>query len=321
MPVSGPTAPGGTTPVTGSGSAAGPLGTKAFKNDAKLAKIAAGTAEPIGRRAGAPKNESVKTVQLALFSLNVLASRGGIDGAFGPKTEVALKAFQAQKGIAQIGKIDTATVKALDKASLEQLSTLKAATLPQGSRRGQYKLIADISDTQDTRLYVTDSAGQIKARYLISPGTNEFPTLGDKFVVTEVLPRQPWNPPASTWAQNSRPIPAGLDNPMGILKLNLGRYTQYVHGIPAPAEAFLGSAASHGCVRMSGSNILEAHEKWAEAGSDVAVNRDRAKSATLRAAFDSSGLSDRPTDAGREYLFGYVSGELGTVQRYTPPRS
>ena len=37
----------------------------------------------------------------------------------------------------------------------------------------------------------------------------------------------------------------------------------------------IGHAASHGCLRMSGSNILELGEKYAEAGTDITINRDR----------------------------------------------
>ncbi len=318
MPVTSSTATNGVT-APGSSSPTGLINTKAFTKNTQLVKIAAGTAPAVSK--GGPKTEHVKTVQLALFSLGMLESRGGIDGAFGPKTEVALKAFQAKAGLPETGKIDSATVRALDKASLAQISELKAATLPVGSRRDKYKLIADISDTGDTRLYVMGPLDKIEARYLISPGSTRYPTLGDGFMITEVLPRQPWNPPASDWARNARQVPAGLDNPMGILKLNLGRYSQYVHGVPFFEEDDLGRAASHGCVRMSGTNILEAHEKWAEAGTNVTINRNRSISSELQIKFDATGLSDRPTDAGRQYLFGYVSGELGTVQRYTAPRA
>ncbi|MBX7115975.1 MAG: L,D-transpeptidase family protein [Myxococcaceae bacterium] len=319
MPVNSATAAGRTEANAAASTTPGLINTAAFIKNPQLTKIAAGTAPSVSK--GGPKTEHVKTVQLALFSLGILETRSGVDGSFGPKTETALKAFQAKAGISQTGQIDSATVRALDNAALAQITELKRATLPVGSRRDKYKLIADISDSGDTRLYVMGPLDKIEARYLISPGTARYPTLGDGFVITEVLPRQPWNPPASDWARNARQIPAGLDNPMGILKLNLGRYSQYVHGVPFFEEDDLGRAASHGCVRMSGSNILEAHEKWAEAGTHVSINRDREISAELQTKFDATGLSDRPVDAGRQYLFGYVSGELGTVQRYTAPRA
>lgn len=305
--------------VSGSASSGGALSTKAFKNDVNLKKIAGGTAPAISRVRGAPKSEAVKTVQLAMFSLGIFKKREDIRGVYGPATEASIKAFQASKGLEQIGKIDSNFVRALDKASMEAIQVSKAKSLPEGSKRTKYQLLADISDPTGTRLYVLNEDGDIQARYLISPGTEDFPTLGDKFRIVAVLPRQPWNPPASSWAKNAKPIAAGLDNPMGILKLSFGAYAEYLHGVPWYEEADLGEAASHGCVRMSGSNILEVAEKWAEAGTEVVINRDMAKSGRLRQQFEDSGMQDRPTDAGREHLFGYVSGELGKYQKFAPP--
>jgi hypothetical protein len=98
---------------------------------------------------------------------------------------------------------------------------------------------------------------------------------------------------------------------MGILKLYLGAYAEYFHGIPQKEEASLGTPSSHGCLHLSGANVLEFHELYAEAGSDVTINRDASQSDALAAAFDASGLAERPIDAGREYMFGYVTGALG----------
>jgi lipoprotein-anchoring transpeptidase ErfK/SrfK len=316
MPVGtvGPSGP--LSPVSGGGSTA-PLGCKAFTSDPTFAKILSGATPPLGK---GTKSDAAKTMQVALFSLGFIKARGGIDGNFGPGSETALKAFQKSAGVKESGQLDPATLKALDKASSTQIAKLKAATLPQGSKKGTFRIVADISDPTKTRLYVLGKNDQVQARYLTSPGRAEYPTQGNHFNVTDVLPRQPWNPPNSSWAANAKPIPPGVDNPMGILKLSLGAYSEYIHGIPVSEEAELGHAASHGCMRMSGSNILELGEKFAEAGTDVTVNRDRSKSAALEASFQSAHLADRPTDAGREYLFGYVSGELGSVQHNTSPR-
>jgi peptidoglycan hydrolase-like protein with peptidoglycan-binding domain len=308
-----------TAPVATPSSAGGarPLGSLAFKNDPQLAKIAAGAAPPIAR--GAPKSTTVQNLQAALYSLGFIKPRGGIDGAFGPNTEKALKEFQASKGLAQSGTLDANTLKALDKAASAQIATLKGQSQPDGKKAEAYRVVADISDPKTTRLYVLDQNDEVVSRYLTSPGTAQYPTRGDHFKVTDVLPRKAWNPPNSGWARGAKPIPPGLDNPMGILKLSLGAYAQYIHGIPVSEEKDLGHAASHGCMRMSGSNILELGEKYAGAGTDVTINRDKNLSKKLAAAYTEAGIEDRPTDAGREYMFGYVSGELGTQSRYTGP--
>lgn len=297
---------------------------KAFSKDPLLNKVAAGNAV-LQRRD--PKSEAIKTVQLGMFSLGYLKERGGIDGDFGPKTEEAVRAFQmaqasSDSGIQANGQVDGATLRALDSACAAQISELqnRPGQISDAEKAKTFRLVADIADPNETRLYVlkqkTETTPEkVVTRYLISPGTADHPTRGDSFNFDRVLARQPWNPPNSDWAQGAKPIPGGLDNPMGILKLSFGQYAQYIHGIPAAAEAKLGQAASHGCVRMSGCNILELREKCAGKGTNIKINRDAAKSAELQALMDSNDRPeqkiDRRTDGGREFLFGYVSGELG----------
>lgn len=315
-----PTRLTGPAPVTpASGGTTSSLGSKAFASDPMLTRLAAGAIPPIAR--GAPQSTSVQNVQAALYSLGFIKPRGGIDGKFGPGTEASIKAFQASANLKQTGTLDGNTLAAIDKKALAQISTLKAQTLPDGSKRGKFRVVADISDPTKTRLYVLGKNDEVAARYLTSPGRAEFPTQGDQFKVQDVFPRKAWNPPNSSWAAAAKPIPGGIENPMGILKLSLGQYAQYIHGIPVSEEKDLGHAASHGCMRMSGSNILELGEKFAEAGTDIRINRDKNLSKKLQQSYDSAGAADRPTDAGREYMFGYVSGELGVTTHYTPPVS
>lgn len=322
MPVGGTTGATGVTNTTTGSSSSSVFGCKAFQNDATLNKVASGALAPIGK--GAAKSPSVQLAQTALFSLGFIEKRTGLDGSFGPGTEAAVKAFQAKAGLPQSGKLDPATLKALDQASAAQINQLKASAQQPGSKRQQYKIVVDYSNPAKTRLYVLDNAGKVAARYLTSPGRSDFPTQGSHFVIPQVMVRKSWNPPASKWAANAKPIPPGIDNPMGLVKLSFGAYAEYIHGIPASEEAELGHAASHGCCRMSGSNILELSEKYAEAGTDVTINRDKRQSAELEAAFQKAtrdaGISERPTDAGREYMFGYLSGELGRDQSYNAPK-
>jgi peptidoglycan hydrolase-like protein with peptidoglycan-binding domain len=308
---------GGTRPInTTPSTLTTPLGCAAFRKDATLSKIAAGSGAEIAK--GAPKSETVKTLQTALFSLGYLKARTGLDGSFGPGTEGAVKSFQLVSLLPPTGKLDATTLAALDKASSDQIATLKAKTIGDDSKRSSFHIVADISDPKKTRLYVMSSDNKIQARYLTSPGRAEFPTAGNHFKIQDVFTRAPWNPPSSGWANGSKQVPPGIDNPMGITKLSFGQYSEYIHGIPASEEAELGHAASHGCLRMSGSNVLELSEKYAGAGSDVTINRDRSAGAKLEAQYTASGVQERPTDAGREYLFGYASGELGSSRHYNP---
>ena len=69
----------------------------------------------------------------------------------------------------------------------------------------------------------------------------------------------PWwyPPPGAEWAKKEKITPPGPTNPMGPAKLNfLDLY--YLHG--TPQEQSIGSAASHGCVRMHRDDVLELAE-------------------------------------------------------------
>lgn len=311
--------PGSTAPTSGVGrssSSDGPrFETKAFRGNETLRAIMEGTA--LALRRGGPKSEAVKVAQTALYSFGHLASTSDADGAFGPRTEAAVLAFQASvAGLPKSGRLDAATLTALDARAKARIDELKADAVPAGTKRAQFEIVADIASASKARIYVLDrESGEPVARYLTSPGTSQFPTKGESFRIFEVLPRRAWNPPSSAWAANLQPVPPGIHNPMGILKLSFGMYAEYFHGIPAHEEDDLGHAASHGCCRMSGANILEFHENYCEAGSKVVINRSPERAAELEAAYQASELSDRPKDAGREYMFGYVSGELGAYQK------
>lgn len=98
---------------------------------------------------------------------------------------------------------------------------------------------------------------------------------------------------------------------MGICKLGFGAYAQYFHGIPKHEERDLGRAASHGCLRMSGANVLEFHERYAGPGTKVTLVRDQAESDRLAAKVAATRIADRPITAGREYTAAYLYGEMG----------
>lgn len=81
----------------------------------------------------------------------------------------------------------------------------------------------------------------------VAVGRPDFRTPRGAFSITSVEWNPWWTPPESPWARNERPMPPGPGNWMGRVKLNfLPLY--FLHG--TPFRASLGSAASHGCIRM-----------------------------------------------------------------------
>ena len=85
-------------------------------------------------------------------------------------------------------------------------------------------------------------------RVVLAPGMARYPTPRGSFAITSVEWNPWWIPPDSPWAARERPTPPGPTNPMGRVKLNfLPLY--FLHG--TPFERSIGTAASHGCVRMA----------------------------------------------------------------------
>jgi L,D-transpeptidase-like protein len=90
--------------------------------------------------------------------------------------------------------------------------------------------------------------------FRVSVGMPKYPTpLGSFFI--RVIEWNPWwTPPESEWAAKEKTTPPGPDNPMGRVKLYM-RPLYFLHG--TPFEGSIGSAASHGCVRLRNDDAIE----------------------------------------------------------------
>lgn len=174
-------------------------------------------------------------------------------------------------------------------------------------RQQRYDIVVDLVES---RLYVLNKATREPvARYLVSPGNAKFPTQGDKFTIAYTATKAPWNPPKSDWAKNAKVAPGGINNPMGIFKMSLGGYSQFIHGVPKSERKDLGRPASHGCIRMSNENVLQLYQQYAGKGSEVTMLRDAAESQKLKAAFEAKGLKDHDITDGKEFLTDAMNGK------------
>lgn len=181
----------------------------------------------------------------------------------------------------------------------------RLGTVPDADK-AKYKLVADLVKS---RIYVVDKTnGEAVDAFLTSPGTDKYPTKGSKFTITKVMPMAWWNPPSSDWAKNAKPAPPGPENPMGCLKLNLGAYGQYIHGIPKGEEKALGRHASHGCLRMSNGNVITLYKNYATVGTVVEVNRDKAVSKAMDSQWAASGHTIHAITDGNEMIQDVVEG-------------
>ena len=103
------------------------------------------------------------------------------------------------------------------------------------------------------RLDVRSGARTVRS-YRVAIGTRRYRTPLGRFGVSSVELNPWWYPPDSEWARRERVTPPGPGNPMGRAKLNFHEL-YFLHG--TPLEESLGSAASHGCVRMASRDALE----------------------------------------------------------------
>lgn len=115
-------------------------------------------------------------------------------------------------------------------------------------------IIVSLSQTK-IRLYKGD---KLIKTYLCAPGRPAFPTPTGDFKIVTKLRNAPWYNPGSDWAKSMPPvIPAGPNNPMGVTKIGIDYSGVFFHGIPPSEFSSIGTHASHGCMRMMPSEVLD----------------------------------------------------------------
>jgi murein L,D-transpeptidase YcbB/YkuD len=91
------------------------------------------------------------------------------------------------------------------------------------------------------------ASGVWQASYRVAVGMWEYPTPTGSFQVKRVVWRPWWIPPIADWTVGRDTMPPGPDNPMGRVKLYF-KPQYFFHGTPDVAS--IGTASSHGCVRL-----------------------------------------------------------------------
>lgn len=95
--------------------------------------------------------------------------------------------------------------------------------------------------------------GAPRKSYRVAVGMRQFRTPVGSFAISVIEWNPWWVPPPSPWAAGEKVTPPGPTNPMGRVKLYF-RPFYFLHG--TPHEESLGTAGSHGCVRMSNADAL-----------------------------------------------------------------
>lgn len=149
---------------------------------------------------------------------------------------------------------DTATEQAvLDfkrDQGLEAGPVVDEATL--GILRGSIRI--DISERQ---LHLLDGE-EVRKTYPVAVGQPRYPTPRGEYEVVNKAKNPTWSPPPSPWAEGMEPVPPGPENPLGTRWIGLSARHVGIHGTYSGWS--VGTAASHGCIRMHIGDVEELFE-------------------------------------------------------------
>jgi lipoprotein-anchoring transpeptidase ErfK/SrfK len=121
-----------------------------------------------------------------------------------------------------------------------------AASKPSGA-------VSMACSTQKKILVVRVGGTDVKT-YTVAVGTKVKPTPMGRFTVRHIVWNPGWVPPDEKWAKGKKPAkPGDPKNPMKVVKIFFQEPDYYIHG--TDKDDSLGGAASHGCLRMSESDV------------------------------------------------------------------
>ncbi|HSL69098.1 MAG TPA: L,D-transpeptidase, partial [Longimicrobiales bacterium] len=105
-----------------------------------------------------------------------------------------------------------------------------------------------VVDLSDRKLRIVEG-GEVTRSYGVAVGTRKHPTPTGRYRTGRIEWNPRWVPPPSEWARRFRPrAPGDPRNPMQGVKIYFREPWYFIHGTNDPAS--IGTAASHGCLRM-----------------------------------------------------------------------
>lgn len=163
---------------------------------------------------------------------------------------------RAQQGDTVPQAVDSArradSTRKADSARAEPAAPAKADLRALGAVEGGISLAADLSAKT---LTVVGSNGAIKT-FNVAVGTPSYPTPTGTFRIRKIVWNPSWIPPDSKWAKNKKAKgPGEPGNPMKVAKIFFKEPDYYIHGTGQVNS--LGTADSHGCLRMSPDEVAE----------------------------------------------------------------
>jgi lipoprotein-anchoring transpeptidase ErfK/SrfK len=101
--------------------------------------------------------------------------------------------------------------------------------------------------------------GKVVKTYPVAIGQAAYPTPTGDYEIIQKQVDPTWFPPDSPWAKGLGPIPPGAGNPLGTRWIGTSAPAIGVHG--TYADSSIGTAASHGCLRMHIPDVEELYEE------------------------------------------------------------
>lgn len=187
----------------------------------------------------------VKAVQQQLSKLGYL-EKSDISGLYDSDTANAVMEVQKKRGIAVTGITDRETIMAISNKIFVYLN--------------------------EFALYLVSPEDQVLKRYPIACGSPYYPTPPGFYHVREKVYHPSWYPPPSPWARGAKPQPPGPGNPLGTRWIGLNSDILGIHG--TPSDWSIGTAASHGCIRMHIYQVEELFE-MVNVGTPVSIFSSR----------------------------------------------
>ena len=153
---------------------------------------------------------------------------------------------------------------ALDKVAA--LSALKASIADGRTRHVDPKVVQPkVGDSafdtvivvhiNENKLYLYKNH-KLTRTFPVATGQSKYPTPTGRYSVTLKRYLPTWYNPHDEWSKNEpATIPPGPGNPLGLRALNLSAPGIRIHG--TPSDYSIGYNASHGCIRMHNSDVLQ----------------------------------------------------------------
>jgi len=166
---------------------------------------------------------------------------------------------ELQRLLAQKDLYGGETTGAYDETTQAAVSAYNAAhDLGAGSAVDQQTLALLVGsiriDLSDRKLYLTRD-GKPAGTYSVAVGQPEYPTPMGSFEIISKVVDPTWIPPNSEWAKDMVTAAPGPGNPLGTRWMGINSPGIGIHGTYATSS--VGTAASHGCMRM---HLHEAEE-------------------------------------------------------------